>query len=124
MKKTMKSNELLKKILNKEIKSGQRIKMHKDFMNGYDIYYIFHGNWFGREDWDENTRADDILLEFCDDKCTFELLDEEEFEDIKEIPIPKIESNDNARIVNVEIKLNQLIRNQKKIIEKLGKEVK
>jgi len=52
-----------------------------------------------------------------------EILDiEDEFEDIEEIPIPEIESKANVRIVNVEIKLDQLIRNQKKIIERLNNE--
>lgn len=61
--------------------------------------------------------------EFLNDEV--EILDEEdEFEDIKEIPIPIIESNDNARILKVEIKLDKLIRNQKKIIETLKKEGK
>lgn len=77
----MKGNELIEKILNKEIRSGALIKMtHNDGICEYCVTLTFNGNWFSEGKYNHdgvNKRHDDIILYLCDEYATFELIEED-----------------------------------------------
>lgn len=72
----MKANELIEKILNKEIKSGTLIKVRFNSKTGlsFDKILKFNGNWFG-DTWN-NERDNDIILFLCSNNYTFEIMEE------------------------------------------------
>lgn len=76
----MKGNELIEKILNKDIKSGALIKMtHNDGELKYDVILTFNGNWFSEGKYNHdgvNKRHNDIILYLCDEYATFEVIEE------------------------------------------------
>ena len=90
----MKGNELIEKILNKEIKSGTLIKMtHNDGKLKYDVILTFNGNWFSEGKYNHdgvNKRHNDIILYLCDDYATFELIEEDK--KIEKIDINHLET--------------------------------
>lgn len=87
----MKGNELIEKILNKEIRSGALIKMtHNDGICEYCVTLTFNGNWFSEGKYNHdgvNKRHDDIILYLCDEYATFELIEEDK-------KIEKLETKD------------------------------
>lgn len=113
--KTIKIIDLLNKIANGEevpekIKYGNAIYEKLNMNNyrmitGYELLF------------------DDYFFEHCNLNDEVEILDEEdEFEDIRELGIPEIDTVENERICRAEYKINALIKNQKKIIERLRDE--
>lgn len=121
MKKTIRVIDLLNKIANGE-EVPKKIKYNDDEYIHIDNYCYFCEET--NEILSQNTYA-----EFSRLNDEVEILDEEEFEDIEEITIrDKIIGFPNgewtARNMDkaFSIKINQLIKNQKKIIEKLNKE--
>lgn len=88
-------------------------------------YYLYDNKSYLSTD---KTRFFDRIY-FCDLNIEVEILDEEEFEDIEEITIrdktigfPNGEWTARNMDKAFSIKINQLIKNQKKIIERINKE--
>lgn len=75
----MKGNELIEKILNKEIKSGTLINMKSNYPGlEWEKTLCFNGNWFSEEKYYPGIpRYDDIILELCSEYITFEIIEEE-----------------------------------------------
>jgi len=67
----MKADELVRKILNKEIVSGTGIKV---ITPCYETEYYFWGNWFGTKYGDKS--LDNIELHLCDPQTFFEIIEE------------------------------------------------
>ena len=80
----MKANELIEKILNREIKGGTLIKVKFNSKNGlnFDKILKFNGNWFG--DIPDNERYNDIILFLCSNNYTFEIMKEDYIEKLNE----------------------------------------
>ena len=121
MKKTIRVIDLLNKIANAE-EVPKKIKYNDDEYIHIDNYCYFCEET--NEILSQNTYA-----EFSRLNDEVEILDEEEFEDIEEITIrdktigfPNGEWTARNMDKAFSIKINQLIKNQKKIIEKLNKE--
>ena len=127
MKKTIRVIDLLNKIANGE-EVPKKIKYNDDEYIHIDNYCYFC------EETNENL-SQNTYAEFSRLNDEVEILDEEEFEDIEEIELTNDEKikgyynggihymTTNVKDREVYIKLiNQLIKNQKKIIEKLNKE--
>ena len=121
MKKTIRVIDLLNKIANGE-EVPKKIKYNDDEYIHIDNYCYFCEET--NEILSQNTYA-----EFSRLNDEVEILDEEEFEDIEEITIrdktigfPNGEWTARNMDKAFSIKINQLIKNQKKIIEKLNKE--
>ena len=88
-------------------------------------YYLYDNKSYLSTD---KTRFFDRIY-FCDLNIEVEILDEEEFEDIEEMTIrdktigfPNGEWTARNMDKAFSIKINQLIKNQKKIIERLNKD--
>ena len=116
MKKTITLYELLGLI--KDGKAPKKIKYENR------EYYLYDNKSYLSTD---KTRFFDRIY-FCDLNIEVEILDEEEFEDIEEITIrdktigfPNGEWTARNMDKAFSIKINQLIKNQKKIIERLNK---
>lgn len=108
----MKIIEMLDKMATGEISTKAKVKYgnarykHKNW-ESLD-YYIYQE--FGK-------RCESEIKDFLNDEI--EILDEEEFEDIND----EFESGDTAQVVMQLLnKIRPLIKNQKKIIERLNKE--
>ena len=111
MKKTIRVIDLLNKIANGE-KVPKKIKYNDDEYIHIDNYCYFCEET--NEILSQNTYA-----EFSRLNDEVEILDEEEFEDIND----EFESGDTAQVVMQLLnKIRPLIKNQKKIIERLNKE--
>ncbi len=117
MKKTITLYELLGLI--KDGKAPKKIKYENR------EYYLYDNKSYLSTD---KTRFFDRIY-FCDLNIEVEILDEEEFEDIEEITIrdktigfPNGEWTARNMDKAFSIKINQLIKNQKKIIERINKE--
>ena len=119
MKKTIRIIDLILKVANGEkvpenIKYDNKVMKYDHNKQDYKGYYS-NGNG-------------DYLFQFLFDKCRntehfindyVEIIDEEEFEDIND----EFESGDTAQVVMQLLnKIRPLIKNQKKIIERLNKE--
>ena len=114
MKKTITMYELLGMV--KDGKAPKKIKYENR------EYYLYDNKSYLSTD---KTRFFDRIY-FCDLNIEVEILDEEEFEDIEEITIrdktigfPNGEWTARNMDKAFSIKINQLIKNQKKIIERL-----
>lgn len=114
MKKTITLYELLGMV--KDGKAPKKIKYENR------EYYLYDNKSYLSTD---KTRFFDRIY-FCDLNIEVEILDEEEFEDIEEITIrdktigfPNGEWTARNMDKAFSIKINQLIKNQKKIIERL-----
>ena len=133
----MKGNELIEKILNKEIRSGALIKMtHNDGELKYDVILTFNGNWFSEGKYNHdgvNERHNDIILYLCDEYATFDLIEEDKkieyiegrFKNFKHYikdtcfrvqPLEDLELNQNE-IVIID-KINEIIKKINKLEEK------
>lgn len=117
MKKTITMYELLGMV--KDGKAPKKIKYENR------EYYLYDNKSYLSTD---KTRFFDRIY-FCDLNIEVEILDEEEFEDIEEITIrdktigfPNGEWTARNMDKAFSIKINQLIKNQKKIIERINKE--
>lgn len=111
MKKTIRVIDLLNKIANGE-EVPKKIKYNDDEYIHIDNYCYFCEET--NEILSQNTYA-----EFSRLNDEIEILDEEEFEDIND----EFESGDTAQVVMQLLnKIRPLIKNQKKIIERLNKE--
>ena len=110
----MKVIDLLNKIANGE-EVPKKIKHHWEYEYKFDELrneYCYMDN--------ENRRFDEEWLVMSMIKDEVEILDEEdEFIDIRELGIPEIDTVENERICRAEHKINDLIKNQKKIIEEI-----
>lgn len=63
-----------------------------------------------------------MVLDFTSDVFSMPVkIIEDEFIDIRELGIPEIDTIENERICRAEYRINDLIKNQKKIIERLDK---
>ena len=114
MKKTITMYELLGMV--KDGKAPKKIKYENR------EYYLYDNKSYLSTD---KTRFFDRIY-FCDLNIEVEILDEEEFEDIEEITIrdktigfPNGEWTARNMDKAFSIKINQLIKNQKKIIERI-----
>lgn len=86
----MKGNELIEKILNKEIKSGTLIKMKNHYPGlEWEKTICFNGNWFSEGEYYPCVpRYDDIILSLCSDSMTFEVIEEDKY--IEKIDIEQV----------------------------------
>ena len=121
MKKTIRVIDLLNKIANGE-EVPKKIKYN-------DAEYIHIDNYCYFCEETNEILSQNTYAEFSRLNDEVEILDEEEFEDIEEITIrdktigfPNGEWTARNMDKAFSIKINQLIKNQKKIIEKLNKE--
>lgn len=87
----MKGNELIEKILNKEIKSGTLIKMKSHYPGlEWEKTLCFNGNWFSEEEYYPGVaRYDDIILHLCSDCMTFEIIEDKKIEKLNKMNFHK-----------------------------------
>ena len=123
MEKTIKIIDLLNKIANGE-EVPKKIKYNDD-------EYIHIGNYCYFCEETNEILSQNTYAEFSRLNDEVEILDEEEFEDIEEFEehklintrdILELEMFINKINADYNYKINQLIKNQKKIIQKLNKE--
>ena len=114
----MKVIDLLNKILNgEELPKKIRVFGEEFELDGRE-YYSVHSSSPLESYFGQNYFSEELKYEI-------EILDEEdEFIDIRELGIPKIDTIENERICRAEYRINDLIKNQKKIINKLKEEGK
>jgi len=74
----MKGNELIEKIINKEIKSGTMIKMKSNYPGlEWEKELCFNGNWFSEGKYEPGcSRYNDIILHLCSEYTSFEIIEE------------------------------------------------
>lgn len=128
----MKADELIKKILNKEIVSGTGIRV---ITPTYSTEYYFWGNWFGTKDGDKP--LDNIELHLCDSRVTFEIIEERpeenKFKNINTLWMPEEPLNNHfidnptfnenlfeTHIQFIEEALSTLITNQQLLIKEVN----
>ena len=113
MKKTIRIIDLLNKIANgEEVPKSFKYKDKHFQYNDHDYWCDEIDGWFSVE-----VLGTDNLNDYV------EILDEEEFEDIEELSDKELWLTENQQITMVKT-INQIIKNQKKIIEKLKEEGK
>ncbi len=107
----MKGNELIEKILNKEIKSGTLIKMKSHYPGlEWEKTICFNGNWFSEEKYYPGVPSyDDIIVHLCSDCMTFEIIEEDE----------KIEPLD-YEYINTYGNVSQCKKSEERIIDKIN----
>ena len=80
-----------------------------------DDIYITSIEYDGYDfNWDAGTFTSGM---FYDPLVEYEIIEEEK--EIEEIPIPEIESSKNERILRAELKINELVREVRKLKEEL-----
>lgn len=102
------SEVLYESINDGSIKAGTKLKVYKD-----DVYVTtitFDGYDFI---WETGTFSSGMLFNPLVD---FEEIEEEK--EIEEIPIPDIDSIENERIIRAEFKINELVREIRKLKDK------
>lgn len=89
----MKGNELIEKIINKEIKSGTMIKMKSNYPGlEWEKELSFNGNWFSEGKYETGcSRYNDIILHLCSEYISFEIIEKPQEHKIPE----KLELKDN-----------------------------
>ena len=102
----MTGDELLRKILNKEIRSGAVINCIHGGSIPYEKKVYFNGNWFSAEPYEPGVkRYDDIILHLCDPYVTYEIINER----IKNLKPGKVYKNMEERVEYLECKVVELI---------------
>lgn len=96
----MKGNELIEKILNKEIKSGTMIKMKSNYPGlEWEKELCFNGNWFSEGKYEPGcSRYDDIILHLCSEYTSFEIIEEHKIPEKLNYPHIEIESSADDEI--------------------------
>ena len=112
----MKGNELIEKILNKEIKSGTMIKMKSNYPGlEWEKELSFNGNWFSEGKYEPGChRYDDIILHLCDKYTTFEII-----EDKKDKKLDKRDFLGNETLEQVDADLDFIIDKINEILDYL-----
>ena len=117
MKNTIKIIDLLVKVANGEevpenIEYDNKVMKYDHNKQDYKGYYSNgNGTWLFQYLFDKCRNTSHFINDYV------EILDEEEFEDIEEIEIKEIEESSHLEFKK---RINSLIKNQKKIIERLN----
>ena len=96
----------------KDDKAPKKIKI-----GNKELYFSKTKNTYVFEDSGNLNWSYYVTDDSLDSKVT--VIEDDDFEDIKEVVVPEIDDVKNTRTVALEIRINKLIRNQKKIISKL-----
>lgn len=105
----MKGNELIEKILNKDIKSGTLIKMKSHYPGlEWEKTICFNGNWFSEEKYYPGVpKYNDIILHLCSDCMTFEIIEDKKIEKIDVNYLQQIKKWKRAKVLGN--KINEII---------------
>ena len=103
----MKGNELIEKIINKEIKSGTMIKMKNNYPGlEWEKELCFNGNWFSEGKYEPGcSRYNDIILHLCSEYTSFEIIEEPQ-----EYKIPEKLNLDTYAKIGTEVDRDLIIK--------------
>lgn len=103
----------------KTILKTEHEKQYFDDRN-YDYYIYFGDNQFHRcnKNGQLGSKYQNRFLNYEVLKKEFELIEPIEEKEIEEIPIPEIDSIENERILRAEFKINELVREVRKLKNK------
>lgn len=112
----MKVIDLLNKIANNEIKQGTKFKID-------GCAYIYNNGYIAKDDGNKTMEIFYISQRLLNDEIEIiEEVEDKEYEDIEEIDNNEFcMMNNTAEIFELYKRVDKLIRNQKKIIERLNK---
>lgn len=113
----MTGNELIEKIINKEIKSGTMIKMKSNYPGlEWEKELCFNGNWFSEGKYEPGcSRYDDIIVHLCSEYTSFEIIEEHKIPE----KLNKRDFLDNKSLEQVDSDLDFIIDKINEIIDYL-----